>query len=179
MQNIVKRFSNPRLLILLVILVLINLALFSVPSLSGSRPRILALAPEYTVPDMKGIYSPEYVYDFLSVIGPEGRHAYQMMHYTTDLAFPILYGLLLFASLCRLTELNPRINRHLPLIALIPSVSDLVENFSMVTITAKYPEYLPGLTRFSQGFTFLKFGGIAFCLAVIIFLSIRQKIKRQ
>ena len=31
MQNIVKRFSNPRLLILLVILVLINLALFSVP----------------------------------------------------------------------------------------------------------------------------------------------------
>lgn len=175
MKTISKRLSNPRAIILLLILVSINLALFSIPALAGSRPRILALAPEYTVPDMKGSYSPDYVYDFLTAIGPEGRHAYQMMHFTTDLAFPILYGALLFAVLSRLVDVKSGINPNLRWIALLPFISDLAENFLMVAITAKYPDFLPGLTKIAQGFTLLKFGGLFLCVAVIIVMSIRPK----
>jgi len=175
MQNIIKRFNNPRVILLLGILVLINLVLFSIPTLAGSRPQILASAPEFTVPDMRGIYSPAYVYDFLTAVGPAGRQAYQMMHFTTDLAFPLLYGLLLFAGLCRLVSRRPESDTHLPLIALLPVVSDLAENFSLVAITAKYPAFPSGLTWLAQGFTLLKFGGIFACLAIMAIVISRYK----
>lgn len=175
MQTIIKRFSNPRAVLILLILVMVNMALFSIPALAGSRPLILALSPNYNVPDMKGIYTPDYVYDFLTAIGPAGRQAYQMMHFTTDLAFPLLYGLLLFAELSLLVTRNPGVSRLLPLIALLPSVSDLAENFIMVAITASYPKFKPGLTWLAQGFTLLKFGGIILCVVLIATLSIRHR----
>lgn len=175
MQNTIKRFSNPRVVLLLLILVMFNMAMFSIPALAGSRSRILTSAPNYTVPDMKGIYTPDYIYDFLTSIGPAGRQAYQMMHFTTDLAFPFLYGLLLFAGLSLLVTQNSGGRRLLPLIALLPFVSDLAENFIMVAITASYPRFKPGLTWLAQGFTLLKFGGITFCVIMIILLSIRHR----
>lgn len=175
MQNIIKRFNNPRILLLLGILVLFNLSAFSISSLAGSRPRILASAPEFAIPDMKGIYSPAYIYDFLAAIGPAGRHAYQIMHLTTDLAFPVLYGLLFFAGLCRLVSQQAGSNIYLPLITILPVVSDLTENFAMVAITAKYPAFHPGLIWFAQVFSLLKFGGLIVCLAVIILLFTRQR----
>jgi hypothetical protein len=155
------------------------MAMFSIPSLAGSRPRILASAPEYTVPDMKGFYTPDYVYEFLTVIGPAGRQAYQMMHFTTDLAFPFLYSLLLFAGLSLLVTQDLEVNHLLPLIALLPLVSDLAENFTMVAITASYPRFQSGLTWLGQGFTLLKFGGIIFCVVVIVFLSIKHRHTEQ
>ena len=170
MPNIIKRFNNPRITLVLGILVLVNLALFSLPALAGSRPKILASAPELAVPDMKGIYSPDYVYDFLTAIGPAGRHAFQMMHFTTDLVFPLLYGLLLFAMLCRLVSQQAGGNVHLPLLALLPVASDLAENFSLVMITAQYPAFHPRLTWLAQGFTLLKFGGLLATLTVIVIL---------
>ncbi|QRN84445.1 hypothetical protein JR338_12735 (plasmid) [Chloroflexota bacterium] len=175
MQNIIKRFGNSRVVLMLLVLVLFNVALFSIPALAGSRPRILALAPNYSVPDMKGIYTPDYVYDFLTAIGPAGRQAYQMMHFTTDLAFPFLYGLLLFAGLSLLVTQNSGESRPFPLIAFLPFVSDLAENFIMVAITASYPKFKPGLIWLAQGFTLLKFGGITFCVVVIVFLSIKHR----
>lgn len=175
MRTIVKHFSNPRLILVLGILLMIDLVLFSIPSLAGSQSQILAAAPDFTLPDIKGIYTPAYVYEFLAAIGPAGRHAYQMMHFTTDLALPLLYGLLLFAGICRLVSLQPGININLPLVALLPMTSDLAENFCMVTITAKYPEVHTGLTWLAQGFTLLKFSGFAICLAVIIFSIARHR----
>ncbi|MBG0786975.1 MAG: hypothetical protein H0S79_17910 [Anaerolineaceae bacterium] len=175
MRNIEKRFGNPRVVLLFLILVILNMAMFSIPSLAGSRPRILASAPEYTVPDMKGIYTPDYIYDLLTVIGPAGRQAYQMMHFTTDLAFPFLYGLLIFSGLSLLASRDSEVRHFLPLIALLPFVSDLAENFTMVAITASYPKFKPGLTWLAQGFTLLKFGGIIFCVVVIVILSIKHR----
>jgi hypothetical protein len=98
-----------------------------------------------------------------------------MMHFTTDLAFPLLYGLLLFAALCRLVRQQTGVNTHLPLLALLPVVSELAENFSLVTITAQYPTFHPGLTWLAQGFTLLKFGGLLTSLTVIIILLSRSR----
>jgi hypothetical protein len=126
---------------------------------------------------MKGLYSPAYIADFLTSIGPEGRKAYQMMHFTTDLAFPLVYGLLIFAGFCRLLKLDDGAHPTLPLIALVPMLADLAENFSMVAITAAYPQPMSGLVWVAQAFTLIKFGGIGFCLAALVILGLRIRKK--
>ncbi len=176
MQKVLTQFGKPKVILLLGILFLVNLVLFSLPAVAGSRPQILAEAPKLTVPDMKGFYSPTYVYDFLAAIGPTGRHAYQMMHFTTDLAFPFIYGSLLFAGICRMVVgLAKGKKAQLPFLAVLPVAADLAENFTMVAITASFPTYRAGLTWLAQVFTLLKFGGIAACLIIIGTLLIRQR----
>ena len=179
MQSALTQFGKPKVILLLGILFLVNLTLFSLPTVAGSRPQILAAAPKLTVPDMKGFYSPAYVYDFLAAIGPDGRHAYQMMHFTTDLAFPLIYGSLLFAGSCRMVSLAKGNKAHLPFLAVLPVAADLAENFTLAAITASFPAYRAGLTWLAQAFTLLKFGGIAACLVVIGTLLIRRRRSRS
>lgn len=175
MQRALTQFGKPKVILLLGILFLVNVMLFALPAVAGSRPQILAEAPKLTVPDMKGFYSPTYVYDFLAAIGPTGRHAYQMMHLTTDLAFPFIYGSLLFAGIGRMVSLAKGNNANLPLLAVLPVAADLAENFTMAAITASFPTYRAGLTWLAQAFTLLKFGGIAACLILIGILLIRRR----
>ena len=165
-----QKLGQKKVILPLLAIFLINLALFSLPGLPGSRPVILAAAENLTIPDMKGIYSPEYIYGFLESIGPAGRSAYQSMHFTTDLAFPLVYGALLFSLLCGAANKAHLRTRWLPFIAFFPTIIDLAENFTFVYITNQFPTSLPGLTRMAQVFTIMKFGGIIFCLLVIIFL---------
>jgi hypothetical protein len=157
----------------LAVLFLINLALFSLPGVPGSQPKILALAEDLQIPDMMGIYSPDDVYTFLDSVGGTGRTSYQTMHYATDLAFPLVYGALLFALLCRAIDKTGTNFRWLPFIAFLPTLADLAENFTLVTITARFPEFLPGLTHLAQVFTLFKFGGIGLCLVINIVLRVK------
>ncbi|MDY6873579.1 MAG: hypothetical protein SVR81_06390, partial [Chloroflexota bacterium] len=101
MAKIIEKFGQRWIVLLLSGLFLLNLLLFSLPAFPGSQPQILAAAPTRQIPDMMGIYSPEAVNDFLADIGPSGRAAYQLMHFSSDLAFPLVYGLLLFALISR------------------------------------------------------------------------------
>jgi hypothetical protein len=179
MQNVIQKFSNRRLITILGILLLANLLLFSLPGFPGSRSAILANAPEQKIPDMMGFYSPQEVYDFLSTIGPAGRAAYQMMHFSTDLAFPIVYGLFLFAWLCRLVIGMDLKLQYLPVLAFLASAADLAENFSMVFITNRFPEFLPGLTRLAQGFSLVKFAGIGICITIGIIFTVRNHLKER
>ena len=125
---------------------------------------------------MMGLYSPGDVYDFLESIGSAGRSAYQTMHFTTDLAFPLVYGALLFSLLCQAIQKTQVKVQWLPFIAFVPSVIDLAENFTFVYITARFPAFLPDLTRLAQVFTIIKFGGIFICLLVIIFLIGKKRL---
>ena len=159
----------------LTIIFLINLALFSIPGFPGSSPMILSSAADLNIPDMMGIYSPEDVYHFLETIGAAGRSAYQTMHFATDLAFPLVYGALLFSALCWATHKAQIKTRWLPFIAVFPTLVDLAENFTLVTITARFPDFLPGLTRLAQVFTILKFTGISVSFIVLIILVIKKK----
>lgn len=177
MTKLTTLFGQTKVILILGLLLVINLSLFSLPGLAGSRPKILAAAPEYMVPDMKGFYSPAYIADFLTAIGPEGRQAYQMMHFTTDLAFPLVYGLLIFAGFSRMLTVGKATRSTLPLIALVPVLADLAENFSMVAITTAYPRSMPALVWMAQAFTLIKFGGIGFCMVALVFLWLRQRAK--
>ena len=179
MQVLIEKFSNRRLIILLGILLLANLLLFSLPGFPGSRPTILANAPFQKIPDMMGIYSPQEVYDFLTAIGPAGREAYQLMHFSSDLAFPLVYGLFLFSWLSRLVVGKDPKTQYLPLIAFLASAADLAENFTMVYITDRFPSFLPGLTRLSQVFSLVKFAGIGICVGIGIILTVKNNLKKK
>ncbi len=172
MQILIEKFSNRRLIIFLGILLLVNLLLFSFPNFPGSRTVILTDAPNQQIPDMMVLYSPQNVHEFLTAVGPAGRDAYQLMHFSTDLAFPLIYGLFLFAWLSRLVQGKGIKLQYLPLIAFIASGADLAENFSMVYLTATFPAFHPGLTRLAQVFTLVKFACIGICIIVGIILTL-------
>ncbi len=172
--KLVEKFGQRRVTTLLAVLFIINLLLFSLPAFPGSQPQIIAAAPSRQIPDVMGIYTPQTVYDFLSAIGPAGREAYQRMHFTSDLAFPLVYGLLLFSLISRRLLQRENKPRWIALLAFIGPVFDLAENFSLVVITDRFPTSLPGLTRLAQVFTLAKFGGIGLSLLIVVILAIRQ-----
>ena len=174
-----QKLGQKKVILPLLAIFLVNLALFSLPGLPGSRPVILASAENLTIPDMKGIYSPEYVYGFLESIGPAGRSAYQSMHYTTDLVFPLVYGALLFALLCRAVQKSQTKVQWLPFIAFFPTIIDLAENFTFVYITNHFPVFLPELTRIAQVFTIAKFSGIGLCLLMVIYLQVKKPLSSR
>ena len=178
MQILIEKFSNRRLITFLGILLLVNLLLFSFPNFPGSSSVILAAAPNQNIPDLMGFYSPQAVYDFLSAVGPSGREAYQLMHFSTDLAFPLVYGLFLFAWLSRSVRGRRTKLQYLPLIAFIASGADLAENFSMVYLTATFPAFHPGLTRLAQVFSLVKFAGIGTCIFIGIILTFRNNLQK-
>ncbi len=170
-----QKFGQKKVVLPLFIIFLINLAFFSIPGIPGSRPAILSSAGDLNIPDMMGIYSPQEVYHFLDTIGAEGRSAYQTMHFATDLVFPLIYGALLFSALCWATHKTQVKARWLPFIAFFPTLVDLAENFTLVTITARFPDFLPGWTEVAQVFTILKFTGIGASFLALIILVIKKK----
>lgn len=170
-----QKMGQKKVILPLTIIFLINLALFSIPGFPGSRPMILSSAADLNIPDMMGIYSPEDVYHFLETIGAEGRSAYQAMHFTSDLAFPLIYGALLFSALCWATSKAQVKARWLPFIAFFPTLVDLAENFTLVIITGRFPNFLPGLTHLAQVFTILKFTGIGVSFIALVILVIKEK----
>ncbi|MCB2209975.1 hypothetical protein KQH62_03670 [bacterium] len=174
MAKIVRYFGQRKVVILLGVLLVLNLLLFSLSAFPGSQPQILATAPTRQIPDMMGIYSPQAVYDFLTDIGPEGRAAYQLMHFSSDLVFPLIYGMLLFALISRRLLQRDRAPYQIALLAFVGPLFDLAENFSMVAITNSFPTAMPGLTRLAQVFTLLKFGGIGLSILTILVLAVRN-----
>ncbi|MEA3326469.1 MAG: hypothetical protein U9R53_04070 [Chloroflexota bacterium] len=91
-----QKLGQKKLIILIGVLLLINTVFFSLPGIPGSLSKITEHAPSQDPPDVMMFYSPDEVYKFLTTIGPVGRHAFQTMHLTVDMSFPILYGLFFF-----------------------------------------------------------------------------------
>lgn len=167
-------FGTKRCILILGALLLINLALFSIPGVPGSTARITASAPDQTPPDILGIYSPEVVTTFLETIGAEGRAQYQIMHLTTDLAFPLVYGLSLFSLLSWLTlRLNLQA-QWIPWLGLLATGFDLAENFTFVFITDRYPQEFSGLTWLAQVFTIGKFAMVGISILAALYLGLRK-----
>jgi len=179
MNPLQKMLGQKKVTLLFGVLLLLNLLLFNIAVFPGSTPEITAAAPDQTIPDMMGLYSPEDVYDFLTEITAEGRESYQFMHLTTDLAFPLVYGLFLVSLLSRLFLALEGLPRWLPFLGLIPAGFDLAENFTLVFITSRFPAFLPGLTHLAQFFTLAKFLGLAGVVLLIVFLAIKMRTRSR
>lgn len=178
MEAKMNKFSQTGVIILLGGLTLINLLLFSIPGIPGSQSHITANAPGETIIDMRIRYTPTELSAFLEAIGTEGRAAYQTMHTTTDFAFPLIYGLFLFALLSRLT-IKQQLPLWLPWMALVATIADLVENFTLMRLTSHYPDFQPGLAHLAQVATIIKFAFIVLSAACLLWGLCRSLIHRR
>ncbi len=155
------------------ILIIIVLILFNSPNSPGSLKSVSQNSPDLTIPDVWGIYTPEEIYQFLSAIGLEGRQAYQYLHLTTDLAFPVVYGLFLSGLISLLLSKLEKPCNFLPLFSVLAAVFDLAENLLFVYITNNYPDYPTGLVWLVQVFTILKFAMLGVSIFIVLYLLSR------
>lgn len=174
--------SQKKTILVFGLLVLVNmmlLMLFSLPGLPFNNSSVTSNAPDMQIPDMMLIYSVDYVYDFLTAIGPTGRETYQLTHLTIDLSYPILFSLFFAAVIGRFVHLLDWPVKTLPVICLFSGVFDLAENFTLVYITHRFPEYLPNLSKLSQTFTLGKISFIAVNFTLAGYLAIKVILHRS
>jgi len=172
MKSLLITFGQKKRIILLGILLMVNAALFSLPGLPVNIATVTQEAPSAQIPDMQISYSANDVYDFLTFIESEGRQAYQWMHLTTDLAFPIIYGLFFFSVSGYLLLQVGWTQYFIALSGILAGGFDLAENFSLLYITHRYPKFLPGLVNLTRIFTIGKFSFMFISVLVIGLLSI-------
>lgn len=165
--------SQKKTIILLGFLILVNLILFNLPGLPFGISSATANAPNMQIPDLMFSYSADYVFDFLTAIEPAGRASYQLTHLTIDLSFPLLFSLFFVAVMNRFVSLLGWPSKHLPYIGLFSGVFDLAENFTLLYITDRYPQFFPNLSQLAQIFTLGKFLFIAVNLILSVYLAVR------
>lgn len=171
MKSLLLKLGHKKSIILLGVLFIVNIALFSLPGLPANISKVTQEAPKAQIPDMQFAYSANDVYDFLTFIGAEGRQAYQRMHLTTDLTFPIIYGLFFFSVSGYLLLQVASTQYYFALIGLLAAGFDLAENFTLLYITTRYPKFLPFFANLARIFTIGKFSFIFISVLMIGFLS--------
>ncbi len=175
MDIFIKTFSKTRSILILGILFAVNLVAFYLPGAPGNVPPSHTLPQGVRMPDMQGVYSPEDVNQYLTVIGEDGRESYRLMHLTTDFTFPFIYGLFFASTISRLILKQKKSTwPSLPLAGLIAAAFDLGENFLLLYITGTYPAYHLRITAAAELFSLGKFTLFATSLLIIAFLWIRR-----
>jgi len=165
MKQLMNSLSQKKCLVMLILLFLINSAFFFVPISPLSTMKITGNAPGIQIPDMIPFYSTEYIYTFLEGIGDQGRQLYQLVHLTSDLAFPLIYGLLFFGLISRFSIiLDTSSKMYTPFLPWIASIFDLAENFTLNYIVSQFPDRLMRLAFLAQIFTLMK--------AIFLFTSV-------
>lgn len=173
MKSLAIVLGQKKRVVLLGILMMVNIALFSLPGLPANIAKVIGENPDTQIPDMQPGYSVDEVYDFLTLIGPEGRQAYQLMHLTTDLAFPIVYGVFLFSIISYLLVETGLQQFFVALSGILAAGFDLAENFTLLYVTDRFPKFLPGLVNLARILTLAKFSFMFVSFLIIGFLFIK------
>ena len=168
-KDIHKRFE-----LALVILLVVNYALFNIAGFPGSISSIIGESTGTSIPDMCLCCNASDLINFLTVVGSEGRTAFQCMHLGIDLTFPLLYGFLFYAIIHHLTGQLGWHRKYIPFFGFIPMVFDFLENFSLMVITGQYPSCPETLTGFVQIFTLCKFINLLLVVCFIILMLVKS-----
>ena len=119
--------------------------------------------------DARLSYTSQQAYQALEAYGPAGRAQYARTILLLDIVFPVIYalllGLLAARGLVRAFPTSPRIQ----ILALLPFAAmlfDWLENASILTLLARFPQRLDGLAAAAGGFTSLKW--LVLALAVLL-----------
>ena len=179
MRHLFGKFGQKRQIITLSGLFLINLVMFNVPWFKGSLQSITKNAPGSVIPDMMVSFDSMVVYDFLSAIGNQGRAAFQIMHATIDVTFPLVYGLLFYNIHYRFARKLSRQTKWLPLLAILPTGLDIFENIILLFLTNQFPSYCQALATILPYLTVGKFMGFAINLGYIIIHWFNHYNKKQ
>ena len=179
MIKITRLKAQKMIVILLAILFALNMMAFYLPLNPYNTQAIRNNAEGVQIPDIMVIYSPEQLYQFLSQIQEGGRDAFQGMHLTVDLSFPIIYSLLFFFVMQWQSSILGKQKSFLPLVSFLSGGFDLAENFTLFFITSQFPQFLPNLSMLAQGFTLIKYALIIACIILMLILFLKSRIDEQ
>ena len=124
-------------------------------------------------PDTSLIYSPADLYRMAEAFGPAGRQAYIQARLTFDVAFPVVYGLVLIATISWLAGRAFPAGSPWRLVNLAPALGmlfDYLENSAAVIVMTRYPLRTPGVDILAPVFTFVKwiFAGGSFVVLLAL-----------
>lgn len=179
-SNIFKRlygflFSLPGLILLIIMTVLD----FSV--LRAKSDALAQLTGGLPILDTRLWYTPADLQAFLSAAGSLGRSAYQQMHALPDLFFPILYSLSIIVAMrivARRLGLTYKAMHRLTIFGFLPGVFDLLENASLMRLTALHPTLPSWLAALAPVLTLLKWLLLAVVVLLLLGLLISLLFKR-
>jgi hypothetical protein len=149
-----------------------GLLIFTLFVLPTFNIRTAEFAGELGVPDLKFLYAPSILQTMAEAYGESGRESYINLHWTLDLAFPLLYTFFLMTSTSWfLAKLIPSSSkaRLLNLIPLIGFVGDIGENFFSSLFMARFPNPCAVAQVLSAIFTPIKWLGFLASILLLIF----------
>ncbi len=168
-------FSLPGLILLIIMTVLD----FSV--LRAKSDALSQLTGGLPILDTRLWYTPADLQAFLSAAESLGRSAYQQMHALPDLFFPILYSLSLIVAIrivARRLGLTAKTMHRLTIFGVLPGVFDLLENASLIRLTALHPTLPSWLAALAPVLTLLKWLLLAVVVLLLLGLLISLLLKR-
>lgn len=151
-----------------IVSLLFPLVIFPLAGFSDTRPL-----------DLYFCYSTEQAYQILSEMPTDIRHAYARIESSSDLLFPVAYSLTLsiaFIMLLRRCTKDRRWQR-LAVLPLFIIPVDWLENHSITSLLAAYPEQLATVVETASLYTSIKWvliGANAGCLIGVLTLAVSK-----
>lgn len=128
-------------------------------------------AGELGVPDLRFIYYPAILQKMAAAYGESGRTSYITLHWTLDLAFPLLYTLFLVTANSWLIAKIPPLSSKIRLLNLIPLVGflgDIGENTFSSIVMARFPQPSVAAQVLSAIFTPVKWLGFIAAILLLV-----------
>jgi hypothetical protein len=171
-----QRWANWKVIAILLALFL-AFNIFVLPALAAPGGASLPVL------DLKFWYTPAEAYQAISLYSPEARQASALMHLTVDVAYPLVYGLLLSLLLILVfRNAAPAQQRQLSLFPWRAVFADFLENIGLAVMFMLYPSQFSLLSWATAIFTVLKWLQIGFSVLVLligILLLVMRRWKRR
>jgi len=129
--------------------------------------------------DMRFSYAVEEVEALFLKLKPEGRAEYHFVERVTDIAYPIVYGILMILLITNLTTFL-KLKIWWVLFPVLTMIFDFAENATILRLLDQYPTLHTSTVRLASSFSSMKWCFVVFSVSTIIGLSIlRFKRKKQ
>lgn len=157
-----KTVNLPIALFLIVVVVFIRFYVFPV----------LTNFPE-EAPDGLFYYTTDELKSIVFNYSEQDIKNYKKLSLSLDLIFPVLYGLMFLEIKLLLFRWFRIKNKFhwMNMFAFLPTIFDFIENFSMVSLLSKLPDFSQNLAEFISYITFLKYSSM-FVFAVVLMIII-------
>jgi len=169
-----------------VFLFLILLNVFNLQDAVARKFGYAGSVPMFALDQMVRGYTPEKVFQVMTIYGESGRRAYAFLLLTIDLVFPFLYGSFLFLSIRGVANKAgiPTVWANgLAAFGYFAMGCDWLENFAFLRIMETYPGQSVTLVTLASGFTVMKFVFSGCSVTILaglgVFLLFRSRKRRM
>jgi hypothetical protein len=163
----IKKLATLRIFLLSLILTIV----VAIVMMGYVNPQILALLP---ILDSRLGYTFAEANHLFTVLGEQGRQLYTTLQ-VLDLVFPLGYGISMTLALTGIiTRLFPEghsIEKTI-LIPILAMIFDYLENITIASLIASYPNLSPLVVNIANIFTLLKWSSIILALTLLAILAI-------